>query len=112
MSPLQAPILHSDVFGFTERNWRTLHAVFSCFSTVKEVLLFGSRASGTHRPYSDIDFCIINLDFDQQQYLSIVAAFEESDLPFFVDVLVWHRLQNEALKAEITRTGKVFYTQL
>ncbi len=107
----QAPIPNTDVFGFTERNHRTIQSIFEKFSSVKEVILFGSRASGTFRPYSDIDLCLMNADFDQQQHLAIIDAFEESDLPFFTDILVFHRLQNEALKNQIKETGKLIYSK-
>lgn len=105
----QAHIANTDIFGFTERNRHTIQSIFRQFSSIKEVVLFGSRAVGTFRPYSDIDLCIMNADFDYQQYLSVVAALEESDLPFFTDVLVFYRLQNEELKAEIEANGKILY---
>ena len=35
--------------------------------------------------------------------------FEESDLPYFTDVLVFHKLKNEALKEQIVQYSKFIY---
>ena len=52
------------------------------------VWIFGSRAQGTHRPYSDLDLWI---ECDPQpsdlQKQSLADAFEESDIPFKVDLV-------------------------
>jgi len=55
------------------------------------VWVFGSRATGTARRYSDLDLAI---DADRPLTIDEVAvlreAFEESDLPFRVDVIDWN----------------------
>lgn len=57
-----------------------------------DVWLFGSRAHGRSlRKASDIDLCIKTQGepLPPTLYSKIVAAFEDSDLPFFVDVVDW-----------------------
>jgi len=53
--------------------------------------VFGSRATGRARPLSDLDLAI---DADRRLTLDEVAelveAFTESDLPYKVDVVDWH----------------------
>ena len=55
-----------------------------------QVWVFGSRVKGNAKPYSDIDLAI---DVGHVMPLSLLAklsdAFEESDLPFRVDVVDW-----------------------
>lgn len=57
-------------------------------ATPLSVFIFGSRASGSARPDSDLDLL---LDAQDEIPLSTLAklkeAFEESDLPFRVDVV-------------------------
>jgi len=61
-----------------------------------EVRAFGSRLAGTARPYSDLDLAVrgtARLSGDTLRHLK--EAFEESDLPFRVDVLDWHAISPE-----------------
>ena len=58
-----------------------------------EVRAFGSRVSWTAKDYSDLDLVVAGkhaLDSDVLRRLR--EAFEESDLPFRVDVLDWHAI--------------------
>ena len=55
-----------------------------------EVRAFGSRLSGPAKDYSDLDLAVVasgKLNRDVLRHLQ--EAFEESDLPFRVDVLDW-----------------------
>ena len=55
--------------------------------------VFGSRAKNTAKSLSDLDLCIKNDEAIPLSTLAeIDAAFEESDLPFKVDVKVWGAL--------------------
>ena len=56
-----------------------------------EVRAFGSRVTGRVKPWSDLDLAVIPeqpLGFRRLGLL--VEAFQESTLPFRVDVLDWH----------------------
>ena len=58
-----------------------------------EVRVFGSRVAGTAKHYSDLDLALIGhreIDWDTLRQLR--EAFEESDLPFRVDVIDWHAI--------------------
>ena len=61
-----------------------------------EVRAFGSRVTGRVKPYSDLDLAVVGaarLDLDVFRRLR--EAFEESELPFRVDVLDWHGVSAE-----------------
>lgn len=54
------------------------------------VWVFGSRAKGNAKPYSDLDLCVVSdkpLDFSV--LASLADDFSESDLPWRVDVVDW-----------------------
>ena len=59
-----------------------------------EVIVFGSRATGMAREKSDLDLCIMGpspLSLSEQGKLA--DAFDESPLPFKVDVIEWASLE-------------------
>jgi predicted nucleotidyltransferase len=61
-----------------------------------EVWVFGSRTGSDIRSYSDLDIVILG---SEELPLIITAeiknAFQESDLPFRVDVLDWNDMSEE-----------------
>jgi len=68
-----------------------------------EVRVFGSRYLGQAKPYSDLDLCVIGgTAISMQALRALREAFEESDLPFRVDVLDWHTISPE-FQAVISR---------
>lgn len=52
-----------------------------------QAFIFGSRATGTNRKYSDIDIGIKGPILDFATLAKIKSAFEESTLPYNVDVV-------------------------
>jgi type I restriction enzyme S subunit len=55
-----------------------------------EVWAFGSRVTGTTKPYSDLDLAIISdTPLSSQTSAALADDFSESDLPWRVDVLDW-----------------------
>lgn len=66
-----------------------------------EVWVFGSRAGINYKPHSDLDLAIIDPPSVSEEARSrLECAFEESDLPFRVDLVVWSELP-EALQKQI-----------
>ena len=58
-----------------------------------EVRAFGSRVNGPAKSYSDLDLVVVaSARLDDDLLRRLREAFEESDLPFRVDVLDWHEL--------------------
>lgn len=54
---------------------------------------FGSRVGGKPRPSSDLDLVVF--DLDRRACSGLREAFEESNLPFAVDLHVWGELPAE-----------------
>ena len=56
-----------------------------------EVRAFGSRVTGRVKPWSDLDLAVIaDQPLGFRRLGLLVEAFQESTLPFRVDVLDWH----------------------
>ena len=56
-----------------------------------EVRAFGSRVTGRVKPWSDLDLAVVGAaPIGWENVARLVEAFQESTLPFRVDVLDWH----------------------
>ncbi len=87
-----------------------LRIVMSILSDVipgVEVRAFGSRVLGTAKRSSDLDLVVAGASrLDWKTMARLKAAFEESDLPFRVDLLDWHAIP-EHFRATIARRYEV-----
>jgi type I restriction enzyme S subunit len=69
-----------------------------------EVRAYGSRVKRTSRPASDLDLVAMAGPAQRRQVANLREAFEESDLPFSVDVLVWDEIP-ASFQREIERNS-------
>jgi predicted nucleotidyltransferase len=61
-----------------------------------EVRAFGSRYKGAPKDYSDLDLAVVgDKKLDWHVIANLKYAFEESDLPYRVDVLDWYSISSE-----------------
>jgi len=98
-------------YGLTDRTFNTLNSIFQKYSGIKQVVLYGSRAKGKYRNGSDIDLTLKTDDaFTHSDLLHISGDFDDSNIPYFVDVSIYDKLSNPDLKAHIDRVGKVLYS--
>jgi uncharacterized protein len=57
-----------------------------------EIFAFGSRIAGRSKPYSDLDLALRGSEvLSIARFGRIVEAFQESKLPFRVDLVDWNR---------------------
>ncbi len=64
-----------------------------------EARVFGSRVDGTPKDYSDLDLALVGAaKLDTAVMESLREAFEESDLPYRVDIIDWHTISKEFQK--------------
>ena len=67
-----------------------VQSILNTWLPTREVRMFGSRARGKPKPYSDLDLVIMG---DTPLPLSVLGqlrdAFANSDLPWRVDVVDW-----------------------
>jgi predicted nucleotidyltransferase len=53
----------------------------------QRVRVFGSRAACTAKPFSDLDLLVLGARLDDKARGMLEEAFDESDLPFRVDIV-------------------------
>jgi len=99
-------------YGLPDITLNTLDSIFRKYPGIKEAVLYGSRAKGKYRMGSDIDLTLkTDENFTHTDLLHIAGDFDDSDIPYFVDVSMYDRLSNLDLKAHIDRVGKVLYSK-
>ena len=70
-----------------------IHEILMAHAPDLTVYAFGSRATGTARPYSDLDLALEGSEpIGSERLQALRDAFEESDLPIKVDVVDWRAL--------------------
>ncbi|MGF1565614.1 MAG: nucleotidyltransferase domain-containing protein [Flavobacteriales bacterium] len=83
--------------------------VFSRFDAIESVVLFGSRALGTARANSDIDLAIKGADIDATTPFKLATQLDDLLIPNEIDLVVYDRIQNDALREHIDRHGVEVY---
>lgn len=84
---------------------------FEANERISSVILFGSRAKGNYKAFSDVDLALVGDDLSRKDVNSIYAAFDESSLPYKFDILLFHSLKNDALIDHINRVGIIIYSR-
>ena len=87
--------------GLTEQQLQTIRDILRPWAhKITRVGLFGSRATGNHRPYSDIDLILYG-EVGEGDIDRLHTLFEESSLPMEVDVNAWDLIVYPPLKAHV-----------
>ncbi len=92
-------------YGLSPDALNQIIGILSACPAVEQTILFGSRATGTFKPGSDVDLALggKNLTFDD--VLSLKTALEETTLPYTFD-LVWdHPGLSPDLRQSLIATG-------
>ncbi|MDR2085668.1 MAG: nucleotidyltransferase domain-containing protein [Dysgonamonadaceae bacterium] len=98
------------MFGLSKRDIETIYDILEKYSDIHSVYLFGSRAKGTYRQGSDIDLAIINNQLSLNQIIQLKDDFENSSLPYFVDIVDYTAIKDPLLKKSIRQFGKEIYS--
>lgn len=95
--------------GLPENAVEKICGIFRDYPQIRRVVLYGSRAMGTHRPGSDIDLCIESESLGLTELLSIENRMDDLLLPWKMDLSLLHQIDNPALLDHIRRVGVIFY---
>ncbi|MEB2786872.1 nucleotidyltransferase domain-containing protein [Algoriphagus persicinus] len=96
-------------FGISNSAQKILIDIFKKYPQVAHVLVYGSRAKGTHNNRSDLDLVITDREIDRFTLGELLSDINESDFPYTIDLQRLSRIKNENLIDHIQRVGKTFY---
>lgn len=98
----------SNNFGLPERTISELLEYFKTKPEIQKVVIYGSRAKGTYKNGSDIDFAIWSNKDDSSE---IAIELDELPTPYMYNVTNYNTLFHENLKKSIDKDGIIFYTR-
>jgi uncharacterized protein len=94
-----------------DKDLAALRCTFQRFPAVREVRVFGSRATGQARRASDLDLAIFAPDATAGEWADLCDALENAPLIYELDLVRPERTANERLKEKIEREGIPIYPE-
>jgi uncharacterized protein len=101
----------TELYGLSTEDLEKLVTILGTNKGVEAAILFGSRAKGTHSNGSDIDIALKGETLTLNDILSLKGNIEELNLPYKIDLIIIHRIENNELIAHINRVGKVLFSR-
>ena len=77
------------VLDMTEEQFAEVTRLLTRHLPTVEVWAYGSRATFKAKPHSDLDLVAFSTKEQREDIYALREAFEESPLPFRVDLFVW-----------------------
>ncbi len=100
-----------NALALRDQDLAALRRTFRRFPCVREVRLFGSRATGHARRASDIDLAISAPDATAEQWMELTDALDEAPIIYEFDVVRTERVHNPRLIEKIAREGVPIYPE-
>ena len=100
----------ADKIEIREQDNRIVQSILSSILPENtKVLVFGSRVTGQVKRSSDLDLAIdAGRPLTREEDLALLDAFEESDLPYTVDIVDLNTASNR-MRDIIRQSGKPFW---
>lgn len=86
-----------------------LQSIFKNYPKITKVKIYGSRAKGTYNSRSDIDLVVYGETIDRFLISDILLSFDESDIPYMIDLQSYADIKNRELIEHIDRVGVLVY---
>ena len=99
-------------FGLSERTVGEIRTIFSNYQQVDKAIVYGSRAMGNFKVGSDIDIALMGDSLDLSVLQHIAGQFEDSSIPYKVDLLIFNLVDHVELRDHIERVGKALYCRI
>lgn len=96
-------------FGLSETTCATIRQILGQYPQIDKAVIYGSRAKGNYKNGSDIDLTLIGDTLDSKVLSEVAWALDESSIPHTVDLCLFGKIENPALREHIERVGVVFY---
>ena len=93
-----------------EKDLATLEGIFRRYPSVREVRLFGSRASGRARRLSDIDLVFVSPGMSDAEWARLRLDLDEAPIVYDIDAVRLDRLEDGPLKERIRRDARLVYS--
>ena len=95
--------------GLSSETLKKLGSVLRSHPSVKQVILFVSRAMNLNQYSSDIDLALKGTQLNFSNMLQLKSMIDDLMLPYKVDLVIYETIQNKDLKEHIDRVGIVLW---
>ena len=96
-------------FGLPEQAIKEIQDALALYPEVEKAILYGSRATGTFKPESDIDLTLVGENLTHNHLLGIMFDLDDLLLPWMVDLSLLDTIDNPGLREHIERVGQTLY---
>lgn len=97
------------MYGMTDDELNLLCSLFARQKEIEQVILYGSRVKGTHKPFSDVDITLLGFRLTRTHLNRLFSDIDESSLPYSFDISIYSQLSTPDLIEQIEKTGVVLY---
>lgn len=88
-----------------------LYEFFAKYKEIDRVILYGSRAKGNYKSFSDVDITLVGNELTSSHLNRLSADINNSSLAYNFDISILHQLKNPELLDHIQRRGVTLYTR-
>ena len=93
------------IAGLTDQELSQLQSALANIEGLEKAVVFGSRATGKHKPNSDVDIALYGNGVGFGAIFDLEDALYDAGFPHELDILLVSIIQDERLKAAIERTA-------
>ena len=87
------------MIDIAKKDLQTVKIILKKYLADCEIRVFGSRVTGKTKPFSDLDLAIVGMEkLPLTTVFSLKEKFQESDIPFRVDIIDWNRISDSFKK--------------
>lgn len=100
---------NTNMYGLSEKEYSEMFDIFNKCKNIDKVILYGSRAKGNYKKFSDVDITLIGNNLTLTDLYKIQDMLYESDLPYMYDVSILSKITDNSLLDHIKRRGIVIF---
>ena len=100
-----------NAIALRDKDLLTLRNALARFPSVREVRVFGSRATGNARPASDLDLAISAPNATAEEWADLFEALEQAPIIYELDLVRLDQTANTRLLERIDREGITVYPE-
>ena len=95
--------------GLKDRHREAIIATIAANERVERAVLFGSRATGTYSPSSDVDIALFGDRLTLTDQARLAAILDEIPMAYSVDLVLYDSIRDDALREQIRCDGVEWY---
>ena len=97
--------------GLSDNELQTLRKILGIYGeNINKVAIFGSRANGKYKEYSDIDLVIYG-DLDKRELDRLNTLIDECNIGLSIDIKSYRHIEHLPLKRHIDEKGKILFSK-